>query len=89
MIVIFYPINFNSFHDVNPIRIKKNGLLFFNNFTILNLRITNCTYFMLIIGIAGGSGSGKTTVVKKIIERLPKDSVAVVSGKVNLDHNQR
>lgn len=34
---------------------------------------------MLIIGIAGGSGSGKTTVVKKIIEELPKDSVTVVS----------
>lgn len=31
-----------------------------------------------IIGIAGGTGSGKTTVVKKIIEALPKDSVAVV-----------
>ncbi len=34
---------------------------------------------MLIIGIAGGSGSGKTTVVNKIVEALPKDSVAVVS----------
>ncbi len=34
---------------------------------------------MLIIGIAGGSGSGKTTVVKEIIKRLPKDSVAVIS----------
>ncbi len=34
---------------------------------------------MLIIGIAGGSGSGKTTVVKKIIESLPHDSVAVIS----------
>ena len=34
---------------------------------------------MLIIGIAGGSGSGKTTVVKKITESLPKNSVAVVS----------
>ncbi len=33
---------------------------------------------MLIIGIAGGTGSGKTTVVKKIIERLPKDEVAVL-----------
>ena len=31
-----------------------------------------------IIGIAGGTGSGKTTVVKKIVEALPKDSVAVV-----------
>lgn len=34
---------------------------------------------MLVIGIAGGSGSGKTTVVNKIVEALPKDSVAVVS----------
>jgi len=34
---------------------------------------------MIVIGIAGGSGSGKTTVVKKIIESLPKDSVAVLS----------
>ncbi len=31
-----------------------------------------------IIGIAGGTGSGKTTVVRKIVEALPKDSVAVV-----------
>ncbi len=34
---------------------------------------------MLIIGIAGGSGSGKTTVVKEIIKRLPEDSVSVIS----------
>ncbi len=34
---------------------------------------------MLVIGIAGGSGSGKTTVVNEIIKRLPKDSVAVIS----------
>ncbi|MCF8218989.1 MAG: uridine kinase [Bacteroidales bacterium] len=34
---------------------------------------------MLIIGIAGGSGSGKTTVVRKIIECLPEDSVTVIS----------
>lgn len=33
---------------------------------------------MIIIGIAGGTGSGKTTVVKKIIESLPKGSVAVI-----------
>ena len=33
---------------------------------------------MLIIGIAGGSGSGKTTVVKKIIDSLPKNSVTVI-----------
>lgn len=57
---------------------------------------------MLIIGIAGGSGSGKTTVVKKIIEGLPNDSVSVISqdsyykdlrrlpaeerAKINFDH---
>lgn len=34
---------------------------------------------MIVIGIAGGSGSGKTTVVKKIIESLPPNSVAVLS----------
>ena len=33
---------------------------------------------MTIIGIAGGTGSGKTTVVKKIVEALPPNSVAVV-----------
>lgn len=57
---------------------------------------------MLIIGIAGGSGSGKTTVVKKLIKSLPKDSVSVISqdsyykdnghksaeerAKINFDH---
>ena len=34
---------------------------------------------MLIVGIAGGTGSGKTTVVRKIIEKLPKNSVAILS----------
>ena len=33
---------------------------------------------MLIIGIAGGTGSGKTTVVRKIIQSLPAGEVAVL-----------
>jgi uridine kinase len=33
---------------------------------------------MLIVGIAGGTGSGKTTVVKKIIDRLPAGEVAIL-----------
>ncbi len=33
---------------------------------------------MFTIGIAGGTGSGKTTVVKKILERIPRDRVALV-----------
>jgi len=57
---------------------------------------------MLVIGIAGGSGSGKTTVVNKIVDSLPKESVAVISqdsyykdnghltaaqrSKINFDH---
>jgi len=57
---------------------------------------------MLTIGIAGGSGSGKTTVVKKITRLLPPDSVSVLSqdayyfdnshlsaeerAKINFDH---
>jgi uridine kinase len=34
---------------------------------------------MLVVGIAGGTGSGKTTVVRKIIERLPINKVAIIS----------
>ncbi len=57
---------------------------------------------MLIIGIAGGSGSGKSTVVKKIVALLPKNSVTVICqdsyykdnghlapeqrAKINFDH---
>lgn len=33
---------------------------------------------MLVIGIAGGTGSGKTTVVKKIVESLPAGEVVVL-----------
>ena len=33
---------------------------------------------MIIIGIAGGTGSGKTTVVKKIVEALPQGEVSVL-----------
>ncbi len=57
---------------------------------------------MLILGIAGGTGCGKTTVVNQIVEELPKNEVGVISqdsyyndlshltkeerGKVNFDH---
>ncbi|MGD9930317.1 MAG: uridine kinase [Mangrovibacterium sp.] len=34
---------------------------------------------MIIIGIAGGTGSGKTTVVNKILDRFSKEEVAVLS----------
>jgi len=34
---------------------------------------------MLVVGIAGGSGSGKTSIVNKIIEKFPKDCVSVLS----------
>ncbi len=33
---------------------------------------------MIIIGIAGGTGSGKTTVVKKVMESLPKKGVVLI-----------
>ena len=36
----------------------------------------------LVIGVAGGSGSGKTTVVRRIIESIGPDEVAV------LDHDR-
>jgi len=34
---------------------------------------------MLIIGIAGGTGSGKTTVVQQIVEELQNDEVCIIS----------
>jgi uridine kinase len=34
---------------------------------------------MLIIGIAGGTGSGKTTVVNQILNELPADEVCIIS----------
>ena len=56
----------------------------------------------MIIGIAGGTGSGKTTVVNKIVKHLPSDEVCVISqdsyynatddlsyedrAKINFDH---
>ena len=43
----------------------------------------------LIIGIAGGTGSGKTTVARKIAEALPESSVAFLDMDgyyKNLDH---
>ena len=33
---------------------------------------------MYIIGIAGGTGSGKTTVVKELVQALPQASVAII-----------
>lgn len=57
---------------------------------------------MLIIGIAGGSGSGKSTVVKQLIKHLPNEAVTVIPqdayykdnghktaeerAKINFDH---
>jgi uridine kinase len=57
---------------------------------------------MLIIGIAGGTGSGKTTVVQQIVEELPEEEVCIISqdsyykdlshlsyserGNINFDH---
>ncbi|MCH2033348.1 MAG: uridine kinase [Tenacibaculum sp.] len=50
---------------------------------------------MFIIGIAGGTGSGKTTVVNQIINELPPDEVCVISqdsyynATDNLTYDQR
>ncbi len=52
---------------------------------------------MFIIGIAGGTGSGKTTVVNKILERIPLSRVALIpqdsyykdSGHLPLEERQK
>lgn len=47
-------------------------------FAKLKLLLTTKLHKMLIIGIAGGTGSGKTTVVNRIIESLPQGEVVVI-----------
>jgi len=52
---------------------------------------------MLIVGIAGGTGSGKTTVVRKVMERLPNEEVIVIpqdayykdNGHITLEERQK
>lgn len=52
---------------------------------------------MLIVGIAGGTGSGKTTVVKKVMEKLSNEQVVVIpqdayykdNGHIPLEERQK
>jgi len=52
---------------------------------------------MLIVGIAGGTGSGKTTVVKKVMEVFPNDEVIVIpqdsyykdNSEISLEERQK
>ena len=52
---------------------------------------------MLIVGIAGGTGSGKTTVVKKVMEKFPSGQVVVIpqdayykdNGHIPLEERQK
>ncbi|TFH47693.1 MAG: uridine kinase [Bacteroidia bacterium] len=43
---------------------------------------------MLIVGIAGGTGSGKTTVVRKLIEMLPPGEVVILPQDSYYKDNQ-
>lgn len=44
---------------------------------------------MLVVGIAGGTGSGKTTVVNRILERLPEDKVTILPQDAYYKDNSR
>lgn len=50
---------------------------------------------MLVIGIAGGTGCGKTTVVEQIIDQIPDEEVGVISQDsyykdlTHLDYDER
>lgn len=44
---------------------------------------------MVIIGIAGGTGSGKTTFVNKLIAKLPAESVTVISQDAYYHDNKQ
>ncbi len=42
---------------------------------------------MIVIGIGGGSGSGKTTFVNRLVNSLAPDSVALISQDAYYKHN--
>ena len=67
------------FSYVFLIFLKKSGVMF-DISRIFCIFVSQKHIFLLmkIIGVAGGTGSGKTTVVKKIVEALPPHHVAVV-----------
>ena len=52
---------------------------------------------MLIVGIAGGTGSGKTTVVRKIMEVFPSNEIIILpqdayykdNSQITLEERQR
>ncbi len=52
---------------------------------------------MLTVGIAGGTGSGKTTVVRKVMEKFPNENVIVIpqdsyykdNGHIPLEERQK
>ena len=51
----------------------RNSKIIIVIFAIINIKN------MLIIGIAGGTGSGKTTVVHQIMNELPETEVGIIS----------
>lgn len=56
-----------------------NSVSFTQRYEFIILSVTlYIFYIMIIIGIAGGTGSGKTTVVRRIIESLSTDEAVVV-----------
>lgn len=73
LILLDVPTNNLDFFQASPSPVKRRALqrTSNNNFKFIY-------HVILIIGIAGGTGSGKTTVVKKIRESLPEGAVAVI-----------
>ena len=67
------------FSYVFLIFLKKSGVMFdISRIVCIFVSQKHIFLLMKIIGVAGGTGSGKTTVVKKIVEALPPHHVAVV-----------
>jgi len=86
------------------IRVPHSRHFFFPPYTSsIQITIFDKLYYytnlqkMLIVGIAGGTGSGKTTVVKKVIERFPNEGVIVIpqdayykdNGDIPLEERQK
>lgn len=53
--------------------------LYFVLFITIFVQLNYKQHYMLILGIAGGTGSGKTTVVHQIMNELPETEVGIIS----------
>ena len=78
-VFLCFHILIHIFYKLTKTKSYKQDISLFENFILILQNHQNKQYKMLIIGIAGGTGSGKTTVVHQIMNELPSTEVGIIS----------